>query len=129
MSTQESTTGSQQFLAGLQDPDGVHISPSSFAKELKISNQELAELAHVHRNTVRHFPHSAQLQSYLREAVRVLSAASELAGNDYLRVIYWFRNWPIQPIEYKTAESLVSEGRAEQVLRYIDSRYAGTGTG
>lgn len=126
MSMQEGTTGFQQFLVEVRDPDGLHISPSRFAEELKLANGELAALAHVHHNTVRNFPHSLQLQKYLRDAIRVLSSASDFADDDYLRVIYWFRNDPIQPLGYRTAETLVSEGRTEQVLMYINSLNAGT---
>lgn len=127
MVTQANTAGLRQFLAELQDEDDVHVSPRLFSKQLRLSNGELASLAHVHYSTVRHFPHSAQLQKYLRDAVQVLAAASELAGDDRLRAIYWFRNDPIGPLGYKTAETLVSEGHTEQVLRYVDTLYAGTG--
>lgn len=127
MSTKEGISGFQQFLMELRDSDGVHISPSRFAEALKLAQGELATLARVHHNTPRHFPHSLQLQKYLRDAVRVLSAASNFAEDDFLRAVYWFRNDPIQPLEYKTAEVLVSEGRTEQVLMYIDSLNAGTG--
>ena len=127
MSTKEGISSFQQFLMELRDPDGVHIAPLRFAEALKLRQEELAALAHVHHNTPRNFPHSLQLQRYLRDAVRVLSAASEFAEDDFLRAVYWFRNDPIQPLWYKTAETLVSEGRTEQVLMYIDSLHAGTG--
>jgi hypothetical protein len=107
------------FLADLQEDGKPVISPRRFAALLNIELQQLAELAHVHRNTVSQRPESAQLQEYLRAAVRVLTAAIEVSEEDVSKTIYWFRNQPIQPLDYKTPELLVSEGKAEQVLHYL----------
>ena len=41
------------------------------------------------------------------------------------RAIFWYRNVPLPPFGYKTAEQLVSEGRTEDVLRYVESLEAG----
>ena len=41
------------------------------------------------------------------------------------RAIFWYRNAPIAPFDYKTAEELVSEGRTEDLIRYIQSLEAG----
>ena len=55
--------------------------------------------------------------------------ANEIAANDLTgdvgRAIFWYRNEPLPPFNYKTAEQLVSEGRAEDVLRYVESLEAG----
>ena len=58
------------------------------------------------------------------EGLRVLRAADDLTG-DVGRAIFWYRNEPLPPFNYKTAEQLVSEGRAEDVLRYVESLEAG----
>jgi uncharacterized protein (DUF2384 family) len=55
----------------------------------------------------------------------VIAAATNFSG-DHRRATFWYRNHPIPELDYKTAEVLVSEGRIEQVLRYIDSLEAGT---
>ena len=41
------------------------------------------------------------------------------------RALYWFRNHPIRDFDYKTPEVLVSEGKADAVIRYIQSLSAG----
>ena len=64
------------------------------------------------------------MQKFLRQALRVMRAAHDLSG-DINRAIFWYRNEPLQPFGYKTAEQLVSEGRTEDVLRYVESLEAG----
>lgn len=113
------------FLAGLQEGDELYISPDRFADKLDIEKQQLAELAHVHRNTINRMPRSPQLQKFLRESIRVLAAATDFNGNSK-KAAFWFRNQPIADFGYKTAEALVSEGRADDVLRYIEILDAGS---
>jgi hypothetical protein len=112
------------FLAQLQEPGKPLISPLRFAQMLHLEQQKLAELAHVHRNTVSRMPASPRLQDFLRDAVRVLAAAFILAGTAD-RALYWFRSHPIQDFDYKTPETLVSEGRANALIQYIESLHAG----
>ena len=112
------------FLAELREGDELYISPDRFADKLEIEKQYLAELAHVHRNTVTRMPRSPQLQKFLRDAVRVLAAATDFNGNA-MQAAFWFRNQPLADFGYKTAETLVSEGRADDVLRYVEMLEAG----
>jgi hypothetical protein len=35
--------------------------------------------------------------------------------------LFWYRNEPLSVSGYKTAETLVSEGRADDLLRYVTS--------
>ncbi len=58
------------------------------------------------------------------EALRVLAAALSLAETPE-RALYWFRSHPIREFDYKTPEVLVSEGKADAVIRYIQSLKAG----
>jgi hypothetical protein len=53
-----------------------------------------------------------------------MRAAHDLSG-DVGRSIFWYRNEPLPPFGYKTAEQLVIEGRTEDVLRYVSSLQAG----
>ena len=115
----------QAFLSELQEGDGLYISPELYARKLALDKQRLAELAHVHRNTVGRMPKSPQLQKYLRESIRVLAAATDLVGSAS-KAAFWYRNQPLSDFDYKTAEVLVSEGHAEDVLRYIDMISAGS---
>jgi uncharacterized protein (DUF2384 family) len=125
MAKSAETTDFRAFLSELQDGDELYISPERYANKLALEQQQLAELAHVHRNTLRRMPKSPQLQKYLRESIRVLAAATDLVGSAS-KAAFWYRNQPISDFGYKTAEVLVSEGRAEDVLRYVDILSAGS---
>jgi len=102
----------------------ANISPTKFAEVLDYPLQVVAELAHVHRNTVRNNPYSPDLQGYMRDAVRVLQAAADLRG-DVDEALFWFKNHPIRDFDRKTADRLVADGKADAVLRYLRSLEAG----
>jgi len=53
-----------------------------------------------------------------------MRAAHDLSGDD-TRALFWYRDEPLPPFGYKTAEQLVSEGRTEGLLRYMKSLEAG----
>lgn len=118
--------GFDGFIAFLQDQDTSipTLSPKRFSDLLSIDIQSLADQAHVHRNTISRAPESESVQKYLREALRVLRAACDISG-EMKTAIFWYRNAPLPPFHYKTAEQLVSEGRTEDVLRYVQSFEAG----
>ena len=65
------------------------------------------------------------MQDYLRKNLRVLSAAFDVSGQDAAKALQRFRNEPLAPFGYKTAEQLVSDSRGDDVLRLIDSYAAG----
>lgn len=114
------------FLSYLRSSDGtgISLSPERFSEVLGVDFQTLAIQAHVHRNTIRRAPTSASIQHYLREAVRVIRVAINVSG-DVEGAIFWYRNTPLSPFDYKTAEQLVSEERTEDLIRYIQSLEAG----
>ena len=114
------------FLEGLRDSQmgAAVLSPYRFSEQLHLDLQTLAAQAHVHRNTLSRAPASESVQRFLREAVRVIRAAADLSG-DLERALFWYRNEPLQPFGYRTAEQLVSDGRSEDVLRYVASLEAG----
>ena len=58
-------------------------------------------------------------QCSIRQALRELRAATDLSC-DLAGTISWYRNEPLLPFHYETAEQLVSEGRTEDVLRYVE---------
>jgi murein L,D-transpeptidase YcbB/YkuD len=100
------------------------ISPRRFAQVFSFDMQTLAAAANVHRNTVSRAPESESIQVYLRASVRVLRAAVDVAGS-IDKAIYWYRNHPLPIFDYKTAQQLVSEGRTDDVVRYLQSLQAG----
>jgi hypothetical protein len=117
----------QHLVEFLKDPDtpAPVLSPKRFSQVMHIDLQTLAEQAHVHRNTISRAPGSRGVQDFLREALRVIKAATELNG-DLNKAVFWYRNEPLSVFGYKTAERLVSEGRTDDLLRYLTSLEAGT---
>ena len=113
------------FVSGLQEPRTPYISPARFAERSGLSQARIADLAGVHRNTVRVNPGSEPLQDRLREMVRIISSAVELTG-DVDRALYWFRNEPIADYRHQTAIDLVAQGHAEAVLAHLDDLKNGT---
>lgn len=116
----------QHFIDYLRDPDTLApvLSPKRFSQALNIDLQMLAEQAHVHRNTISRAPGSRGVQDFLREALRIIKAATDLTG-DLNRALFWYRTEPLAVFGYKTAERLASEGRTDDVLRYVSSLEAG----
>lgn len=114
------------FVEYLRDPDtpGPMLSPKNFSLALQIDLQTLADQAHVHRNTISRAPASQGVQRFLRDALKVIKASSDISG-DVRRALFWYRNEPLSAFDYKTAEQLVSEGRTDDLLRYITSIEAG----
>ena len=114
------------FVEYLRDPDtpGPVLSPKRFSLALHIDLQTLADQAHVHRNTIRRAPTSQGVQRFLRDALKVIKAGTDISG-DVSRALFWYRNEPLSAFGYKTAEQLVSEGRTDDVLRYVASLEAG----
>lgn len=114
------------FLDFLRDQEtgAAALSPRRFSEVFGMDIQTLATQAHVHRNTISRAPASDSVQRFLREALRVIRAATDLSG-DVNRALFWYRNEPLQPFGYKSAEQLVSDGRTEDLLRYIESLEAG----
>ncbi|ANB01776.1 hypothetical protein [Ectothiorhodospira sp. BSL-9] len=96
------------------------FSASNVANILGMQQQDLAELAGVHRNTLRTHPESPKLQSALRDLMRVLSAAMAVES-DLQRAIFLVKNEPIPAFRHKTLLQLVQEGRTDDVIGYLES--------
>ena len=115
----------QTFAEELRAPGQALIAADRFAAAMQLRQQELAQLAHVHRTTVSEAPANAKLQQFMRDSLRVLSATMEVAG-DRGRAIFWYRNTPIPEFEHRTAEQLVSAGKTDAVVSYLMSVAAGS---
>lgn len=111
-----------RFMLSLRDPDSDAplISARRFAQALHIDLQTLAQQAHVHRNTISRLPESESVQTFLRQALRVICAATDVSS-DVRDALFWYRNEPLAIFDYKTAEQLVSAQRTDDLLRYIAS--------
>lgn len=121
----EVDAGFQTFADELRSPGQPVIAPERFAAAMHLRQQDLAQLAHVHRTTVAEAPTNARLQSFMRDTLRVLSAAMGVTG-DRDRVIYWYRNTPISEFQHRTAEHLVSTGKTDAVVSYLLSIESGS---
>ena len=107
-----------------RDADTPYLSPAKVGRFFGYRVQELAERAHVHRNTPKARPQAPQLQRYLQQMLRVLAAATELTG-DEARAVFLVRNEPLAAFGYKTADALVQEGRTDAVIAYLESLAGG----
>lgn len=100
------------------------LSPQRFAQVLGNDPQAIASLAHVHLTTLSHAPESEGVQRFLRESIRVVRAAADIRGN-VDKALFWFKNTPLPAFEYKTPQDLVAEGRADDLISYLQSLQAG----
>jgi len=114
----------QPFVERFREPDTPYLSPTRVGDFFGFRVQELAERAHVHRNTPTARPQAPQLQKYLQDMVRALAAATEMTG-DAGRAAFLLRNEPLRAFGYKTADALVQEGRVEDVIAYLESLAGG----
>jgi hypothetical protein len=115
--------GFMSYLCDVES-DSSSISPKRYCLILRVDMKTLAAKAHVHRNTLSRAPDAENVQHYLRESVRVIRAATDITGS-VEKAIYWFKNNPLPVFDYKTPHDLVSEGRTDDLVRYIQSLQAG----
>lgn len=114
----------EQVLVQLKEVGSPNLSPALVADKLSLQVQELASVAGVHRNTLRIHPDSPKLQEYLRNLMRILSAASAIQP-DVERAIFFIKNSPIPAFQHKTAYQLAGEGRTDDVINYLESISSG----
>jgi hypothetical protein len=114
----------QPFVERFREPNTPYLSPARVGDFFGFRVQELAERAHVHRNTPTSRPQAPQLQKYLQDMIRALAVATEMTG-DAERAAFLLRNEPLRAFGYKTADTLVQEGRAEDVIAYLESLAGG----
>jgi hypothetical protein len=107
-------------LESTREPGTSRFSAVGVAAILGLQQQDIAELAGVHRNTLRSHPESPRLQSALRDLMRVLSAAAAVQP-DPERAIFLVKNAPISAFRHKTLFQLVQEGRTEDAIGYLES--------
>jgi hypothetical protein len=114
------------FIDALQDPVlAPMISPLRYISLLGMDVETLARNAGVSVGALTHTPSSAAIQSHLRNNLRVIKAAYDASGGDLAKSLRWFRAEPLQAFGQNTAEQAVSNGQADEVVRLIDSLYAG----
>lgn len=119
-----STVMQQPFVERFREPDTQYLSPARVGAFFGFRVQELAERAHVHRNTPTTRPQAPQLQKYLLDMVRALAVSTEMTG-DAEKAAFLLRNEPLRAFGYKTADALIQEGRTEAVIAYLESLAGG----
>jgi uncharacterized protein (DUF2384 family) len=110
--------------AFLESPDSPFLSPAKVANHLALQLQDLADSAHVHRNTLTSRPQSPKVQGFLRSVLRVLFAATEAFGDRDV-ALSWMLNEPVSAFRHKTAFDLASDGQTEAVVTYLESISSG----
>lgn len=119
-----STVLEHPFSEQFREPNTPYLSPSRVGNFFGFKVQELAERAHVHRNTPTARPQAPQLQRYMQDMLRALAVATEMTG-DKARAAFLLRNEPLRPFDYKTADTLIQEGRTDAVIAYLQSLAGG----
>ncbi len=115
---------SDTFLDSLQQFGSTAISLDKLAKVLGMSSKHFAEAAGVHQSTLRWHPESERAQTFARNVIRVLQAATDLDG-DPEHALFLLKNLPIRSFSYMTALELIEGGRANDVVGYLESLSAG----
>jgi hypothetical protein len=100
------------------------LSPQRLAEQLGVTQSELARLAGVARNTLTAKSATRRVDAALSPIVRILAVAAEMAGDEG-RAVIWFKHQPIPGWAGKTAYDLVAEGRAADVLSYLEAVRSG----
>jgi hypothetical protein len=100
------------------------LSARRVAELLGVTLTELAGLIGVARNTLAARSGARKVDVALSPVVRILSMASEMAG-DERRAAIWFKHQPIPGWAGKTAYDLVGEGKADKVLAYLEAVRSG----
>jgi hypothetical protein len=100
------------------------LSATAVADLFGLQHRDLAEIAGVHRNTIRTRDNSPKLQAVLRDLMRVLSVASSIQP-DMPHAFFLIKNAPIPTFRHKTVLQLVGEGRTDDAVDYLESVRSG----
>ncbi|MET3857036.1 antitoxin Xre/MbcA/ParS toxin-binding domain-containing protein [Rhizobium sp. OAE497] len=106
------------------DGQSAFLSARRVADQLGVTLAELAKLIGVARNTLTAKSSARKVDGALSNVVRILSMASEMAGDDN-RAVIWFKHQPIPGWGGKTAFDLVAEGKSGKVLAYLEAVRSG----
>jgi uncharacterized protein (DUF2384 family) len=106
------------------DGHSPFLSARRVSEQLGVTLAELARLIGVARNTLTAKSSARKVDSALSQVVRILAMASEMAGDEN-RATIWFKHQPIPGWAGKTAYDLVSEGKSDKVLAYLEAVRSG----
>lgn len=122
----EPSTAWAKFALDLLEPESAPmLSPARYIRLLGMDIETLARNARVSVSAITETPGAASIQGHLRSNLRVIRAAYDAAGGDLTKALHWFREEPLPAFRWKTAEQAVAADQVDDVIRFIDSLYAG----
>lgn len=100
--------------------------PRKIATALRTSAEEIAMTVGLGKDALERRTRidSDKTQRRLRELIEVLNKIEPRFGSE-LMAYAWYRSEPLSGFDGRTAMQLVQEGKAQQVLEYIDAGDAG----
>jgi hypothetical protein len=105
--------------------DGL-FSPRKIADAFRTTSEEIARTAGLGKDAVQRKDRvrSDRTQRRLREMIEIVNKVEPRFGSA-LMAYAWYRSEPLSGFSGQTAMQLVRNGRAEEVLDYIDAVDAG----
>ncbi|MEI9405118.1 MULTISPECIES: antitoxin Xre/MbcA/ParS toxin-binding domain-containing protein [unclassified Mesorhizobium] len=105
--------------------DGL-FAPKKIADAFRTTSEEIARTAGLGKDAVqrRERVRSDKTQRRLREMVEIVNKVEPRFGSA-LMAYAWYRSEPLPGFSGQTAMQLVREGRADEVLNFIDAVDAG----
>ena len=108
------------ILERVSTPDGKGIVPGLVSAMLDLPADDMAALAHVHRDTMSRSPQDGRVQAGLATVLKVLVMAVELMDSgSQARAVNWFKKLPLSGFGGKTALDLVREGKDAAVMEHL----------
>lgn len=113
-------------MALVRYSDEGFFAPRKIAEVLRTTSEEVARTAGLGRDAVQRKERvrSDRTQRRLREMIEVINKVEPRFGSALIAYA-WFRSEPLAGFSGQTAMQLVRDGRAEDVLDYIDAVDAG----
>jgi hypothetical protein len=110
----------------LEYADHGLFAPGKIAAAFRTTSEEVARSAGLGRDAVQRKERvrSDKTQRRLREMVEVITKTTPRFGSALIAYA-WYRSEPLPGFSGRTAMQLVQEGRAGEVLEYIDAVDAG----
>lgn len=109
-----------------QYADDGFFAPRRMAETLLTTSEEIARTAGLGRDAIQRKERvrSVKTQRRLREMIEVINKVEPRFGSA-LMAYAWYRSEPLPGFSGQTAMHLVRDGRADEVLDYIDAVDAG----
>lgn len=109
-----------------QYADGGLLAPHKIADAFRTTREEVARTAGLGRDAIQRKDRvrSDRTQRRLRQLVEVINKVEPRFGSAMMAYA-WYRSEPLSGFAGQTAMQLVREGRADDVLDYIDAVDAG----